>query len=301
MSNTSIGVGVITYRSKRHLKNCLTPLLQSPLSPKVMVVDASSKDGTLEVARLLGAQAVEVPYESYNHGATREWTRKKLGTDIVVLMTPDAYLTDPEMLKRLVQPLIEGKASLAYGRQLPRRGARAYESFAREFNYPRDSHYRSIEDKNRFGSYLFFCSNSFAAYSNLALDAVGGFPEVLLGEDTLVCAKLLQAGHRVAYVAEATVRHSHNYGLKQEFQRHFDTGLMRQEYRHLFGDDTSRGREYAKCLLKSLPLYRLPYALLHLGAKWLGYRLGQRAKGAPLSVKKAFSSQKFYWKANDVH
>lgn len=299
MSNTSIGVGVITYHSKRHLKNCLTPLLQSSLSPKVMVVDASSKDGTLEMARLLGAQAVEVPYESYNHGATREWTRKKLGTEIVVLMTPDAYLTDPDSLEKLVQPLIEEKASLAYGRQLPRKGAKSFESFAREFNYPKDSHYRSIDDKDRFGSYLFFCSNSFAAYSTKALDEVGGFPDVLLGEDSLVCAKLLQAGHKVAYVSEATVRHSHNYGLKEEFQRHFDTGLMRQEYRHLFGDDTSRGREYAKCLLKSMPPHRLPYALLHLGAKWLGYRLGQRARRAPLGLKRALSSQKFYWKTDD--
>lgn len=41
-----------------------------------------------------------------------------------------------------------------------------------------------------------------------------------------MAARMIQAGYKIAYCAEASVRHSHNYTPKQEFQRYFDTGYF---------------------------------------------------------------------------
>ncbi|BCH79609.1 hypothetical protein SEL3844_17250 [Salmonella enterica subsp. enterica serovar 4,[5],12:i:-] len=41
-----------------------------------------------------------------------------------------------------------------------------------------------------------------------------------------MAAKMIQAGYKVAYCAEAVVRHSHNYTPREEFQRYFDTGVF---------------------------------------------------------------------------
>lgn len=171
----SIGIAVITHNSKRHLKHSLPPLLTSPLQPRVVVVNSSSQDGTVEEAQRLGAETWVIPRRAFNHGVTREQVRRYLGTDIVVMITPDAYPTDPHSLQKLVDPIRSGKVSLAYGRQIPHEGAKTFEAFLRHFNYPAESHVRGIEDAPRWGVYTFFCSNSWAAYRNAALDDIGAF------------------------------------------------------------------------------------------------------------------------------
>lgn len=297
----SIGVAIITHRAKKHLQHCLPPLLASPLKPRVLVVNSSSFDGTVELAQSLGAETLVIPRRTFNHGTTRDLARRHLKTDIVVMMTPDAYALDPSLLEKLVAPIIQNQASITYARQIPHDGADFFESFPRQFNYPTSSELRRISDISQHGVYTFFCSNTCAAYRNSALEEIGGFGPVLFGEDTVAVAKMLKRGHCIAYVAEAVVKHSHRYTLKQEFKRHFDIGLGRRESRNLIqeaGKDTKRGKQFVKAMVSQLALTRphlLPYGCLQIALKLLGYRLGQASLNAPLWLKKACSSQDFYW------
>lgn len=300
----SIGVVVLTLNAEKHLVSCLTPILRSPLNPQILIIDSSSTDRTLRVAESLGVKVFSIKRSTFNHGKTRELARKQLSTDIVVFLTPDAYAKDEYVLGKLVQPLLERKASLAYARQIPHAGARFFEAFPREFNYPPQSELRSIADLQRYGSYLYFCSDSCAAYLNDALDEIQGFRSVILGEDTLAAAELLKKGHKIAYVAEAEVKHSHNYSLREEFCRYFDTGLMRKEYEsilHCGSGDHKRGSEFSRQMLQILYKkhpHLLPYGFFHLLSKWAGYKIGQKCLNAPRFLKKAFSSQKYYWEEN---
>lgn len=297
----TIGVAVITYRAKAHLPKCLPPLLNSPLKPRVLVVNSSSNDGTVELAKEMGAETVVIPRIEFNHGSTRELARKTLGTDIVVMVTPDAYAENEAVLGKLVDPLIQGKASVSYARQLPHFGATFFETFARDFNYPSVSHIRNLKDYASYGVYTYFCSDSFAAYLNSALDEIGGFSDVLTGEDTVAVAKLLNKGGSIAYAAEAKVHHSHAYTLSQEFRRHFDTGLARQGYQDLIpskGSDEKRGRAYMielfRRLAKEKP-FLIPYAMIQTVVKYAGYRIGRASATAPIWWKRFLSAQDFYW------
>jgi len=297
----SIGVAIITHNARHHLKHCLPPYLNSSLKPRVVVVNSSSSDGTVELAQELGAETLVIPRCQFNHGATREKARKHLNCDIVAMVTPDAYASDECALEKLVLPLLRGEASVSYGRQIAHDGADLFESFPRDFNYPRESQIRSLSDAATYGVYTFFCSNSFAAYVNADLESVGGFQPVLIGEDTVATAKLLNAGYKIAYVADAVVKHSHRYTLKEEFRRSFDTGLSRKSYRQLIalgGKDTVRGQLYVKALLQRLLVEKpqlIPYAILQSATKWLGYKIGRASARAPRFWKKFFSSQDFYW------
>lgn len=300
-STSSIGVAIMTLNSASHLKKCLPPLLDSPLHPRVLVMDSSSDDATVSLAKKMGAETLIIPRKEFNHGLSREKARKALNVNFCVFATPDAYAADRYTLGKLLQPLLERKASLAYAKQEPHEGANFFEAFPRLFNYPADSHIRSLQEIDQYGVYSFFCSNSFAAYACQALDEIGGFTETLLGEDTLAAAKLLRQGHKIAYVAEAIVKHSHRYTLRQEFCRYFDTGLSRQENRHLLRaqtSDQSRGAAYTKEMIKRIlkeTPWLLPYAGAHLATKWFGYTIGKKSARAPLWFKRALSSQKFYW------
>ncbi len=296
----SVGVAIITHTAEALLPNCLKPLLQVP-DLKILVVNSSSPDRTVEVAKELGADTLVVPRSTFNHGETRDLARKKLGTEIVVMMTPDAILEGPDALKALVAPLQEEKASISYLRQVPHKDADFFESFPRVFNYPKESHLRSMKDLEKWGSYLSFCSNSCAGYLNAALDEVEGFQHVLIGEDTLVAAKLLEKGHTLAYVADKHVFHSHRYTLLQEFKRSFDTGLARRgSLQRTFGKDEKRGLEYIRALLITLKKESpqlLPYALLQVLVKYVGYSFGKLGPLFPKKINALFSSQDFYWKS----
>ena len=85
--NHSIGVAIPTYRARAHLAHCLPPLRESPLRPRILVVDSSSGDGTVEEAERLGAETLVIPRNEFNHGATRELARRRLGTEIAVMVT----------------------------------------------------------------------------------------------------------------------------------------------------------------------------------------------------------------------
>lgn len=294
------GALVTAYASHEDLKKSLPPLLYSKELDSVVVMNASGEDGTRELVERMGAIYLNEPKKNYNHGLSRERGRHFVGTDIVLMVTADAVLNTD--LSPLFKPLEEGVASLAYARQLPKKGAGLFEVFPRVYNYGERSEIRSLEEKSSYGSQLIFCSDSFCAYLQRDLNEVGGFKEVLLGEDTDICARLLAAGKRVAYIAETEVFHSHTYSLLKEFQRHFDAGYMRREHLELFlkelGGDSRRGWGYAKGLfrkvLKEKP-YLLGYAFLQVGAKWLGYHVGRRGHQLPLWLKQRLSSQKFYW------
>lgn len=277
----TVGVCIFTLNAEHHLPHCLPPLITSPLHPEVLIVDSSSNDNTVEIAKQFGVKTVIIPRAEFNHGTTREWARRQMKTDITVMVTQDAYACDNSVLNSLIQPILKNQAAAAYARQIPHENASFFESFHREFNYPPVSEIRSAQDIPRLGSLAFFCSNSFAAYNNSALDSIGGFQKVVFGEDSLAAAQLLLHSHSIAYVAEALVCHSHNYTLSQEFRRHVDIGKSRKEHQKIFGNiqsDQARGKTYARTLLSRLikeAPHHIPYACLLLAAKWMGYQFGK--------------------------
>jgi rhamnosyltransferase len=300
----TVGVAVITHRAVTLLPKSLPQILASPAKSRVLVVNSSSNDGTVELARTMGAETLLVPRRQFNHGATRELARRHLGTDIVVMTTPDAIFPDSQVIGRLVRPIADGTAAVSYARQLPHDGADFFESFPREFNYPPRSELRSIGDVKTLGAYTFFCSDSCAAWSNAALDAIGGFQPTLSLEDTIATAKLLNRGYKIAYCADAPVKHSHRYSLAQEFCRYFDIGYVRALNKGLLfvgGGDGRRGAAFTREMIRYVAREKpqlLPYVLATTAAKILGYRVGYHGRRLPLAIKRRLSGQDYFWESD---
>lgn len=302
MKKYSVGVAVITYKDKRHLEKCLPPLVNSLLKPKVIVFNSSSNDGTVELAEKLGAKTLVIPRTEMNHGWAREISRKTLGTDIVVMMTPDAY-AKPDMLEKLIKPIVEGEAQVSYARQIAREDANIISKFGRLFNFPEESNVRSIKDVKKYGVYTAFISDACCAYLNSVLDEIGGFRWTLSGEDAIAGAMILKKGYKIAYTADAVVTHSHNYSPQKEFVRHFDTGMYRLQWKNILdlghGSDHSRGASYAIEMFKYILVrepWMLPLAFLQLSLGYLGYQFGKLCyHRAPLWLYKKISPADFFW------
>lgn len=297
MPTQTIQLIIPTYNAYRHLSN--TPLLAELIRRyPTLIIDSSSGDLTLDYARSLGAEVISIPKTEFNHGATREYARHLAPSDIVVFLTQDAIPLSADLIEHLCAPLRQHtEVVVSYGRQLPRDHADIFEAFPRTFNYANEPQIRDITDTAKYGVYTFFCSNSCAAYKNSALDRIGGFKRVLTNEDYFAVADLLQQGFKVAYVPEAMVKHSHAYTLWQEFQRYFDTGLVRAEYpiiQKLVGHAEKRGADMMRQLLTQLyheQPHLIPYAILQAAVKWLGFRIGFYGRFLPLFVRKGLSQQ----------
>ena len=268
-----------------------------------LVIDSGSTDGTRELAIQHGFKVHEIDKANFNHGATRQLALNLLeNIDIVVYLTQDAVLSQTNTLQELVNAFEDLSVGAAYGKQLPRQEANPIETHGRIFNYPDTSCVKSMADLDTYGFNLIFISNSFAAYRTTALTEAGGFPaNIILGEDTYTCAKILKCGWKITYQAKAKVIHSHGYSIFEEANRYFDTGVFHERENWLikeFGGASGQGMKFVKSellyLLSNQPLL-IPLALLRTLTKYLFYKLGRIERHLPLALKKKLSMNKGYW------
>jgi cellulose synthase/poly-beta-1,6-N-acetylglucosamine synthase-like glycosyltransferase len=295
-----VSVVIPTYNASRYLDAQLRALFaQTVKDLDILVIDSSSSDKTLDIAKQYAVQTVIIPKEEFDHGGTRTLAGKtRSAGDILVYLTQDALPCDDRAIETLIQPLLaEQKCGAAFGRQIPYQDATPFARHLRRFNYPPESYIRTYADRAALGIRAAFCSNSFAAYRRDALQDVGWFAEnLVLAEDMHVCARMLMKDYQLRYVAEAVVHHSHNYTVTQEFKRYFDLGVFFEKQRWLldkFGRPEGEGVRFVRSELSYLTsqglLHLLPISLMRAGAKLIGYRLGHYYTHLPRAVLKRVS------------
>lgn len=270
----------------------------------VYIIDSGSDRADYE-SHLEGLdyQITKITPKIFNHGGTRRAAAQKYAMyPFLIYMTQDAVPADEFALSRLIEVFNDKDVGCAYGRQLPNHDASVLGAHARLFNYPAKSQVKSLSDAEKIGIKAAFISDTFAAYRTSALKEVDWFPEnVILSEDTYVAAKMLMAGWKSVYCAEACVYHSHDYSIWQEFKRYFDTGVFHARepwIRKQFGQAEGEGKRFVVSeiyyLLNHKPIL-LPSMVIRDGMKFLGYRLGIMETQIPKRLKRQFSMNKKYW------
>lgn len=271
---------------------------------QAVVIDSGSSGPEIEHSAKYGFEVIRIPKSEFNHGGTRQKAVQYLraGIEWVIFLTQDAILANPEAFENLLAAFADVSVSAAYGRQLPHAGAGPSGAHARLFNYGATSGLHSLASVPELGLKTCFISNSFAAYRVKDLLAMGGFPDnVILGEDTCVAGRLILAGKKIAYVAEACVYHSHDYSIMEEFHRYFDTGVFHAQQPWVvenFGGVSGEGKRFVisewKYLIKHAP-FLIPSALIRTAMKLLGYRLGCAYVRLPKAWLPALSMHKGHW------
>ncbi len=300
---TRIACIIPTYNGRSDLVRLLDSLEDQTVRFDTFIVDSSSKDGTLELARERVSNVTVIPSSEFNHGGTRQlMIDKHPGYDIYVYLTQDAYLANQEAVERIVEPFSDPTVGAVCGRQLPHLDATPLAEHARIFNYPEGIQIKAMSDVPSLGIKTAFMSNSFSAYRGAALKSVGGFPlHVIFAEDMYAVAKMLMKGWKVAYAGNAQCRHSHNYSLTEEFRRYFDMGVFHARepwIRENFGGAGGEGMRYVKSELSFLGLNRLymwPGAIIRNAVKLMGYKLGQQDARLPIGWKRRLGMYRRYW------
>ena len=292
--------------------NCFQLLLRlekQTIRPKNILifqtVDASNEIEPIKIPEnmSISLNIYYVNKNDFDHGGTRRFGASQSKADILIYMTQDAIPADKYLIERLIQPYKDSQVSATYGRQLANSKADIIERYTRQFNYPDESHTKSIKDIETLGIKAFFCSNVCASYRRDIYEKLGGFVErTIFNEDMIMAYTMIKAGYKISYKADARVIHSHNYSYLQQFSRNFDLGVSHRQYADIFlgVSSESEGIRLVKdtlgYLMEQKEYLLIPDLIISSGFKYLGYKLGVNYDKLPKNMVLHCSMNKGYWK-----
>jgi len=235
---------------------------EGPFRPRILAIDSGSTDRTVALLTRRAATVLRVSAGAFNHGETRNQALRAVGTEFAVLMVQDALPVSTRWLQALVRPLSED-ASLAgtWARQQPHdeagRITRHYHSqWIGSASAPRIAGpltadgLASLSPADRHAVCAF---DNVCSCIRMSVWRDHPFPAAPFGEDIEWAAIVLRAGHRLAFVPDAVVRHSHERPLTYELRR---TRLAHARLHRLFGLSTVPSfAALARSIAVSVPLH----------------------------------------------
>lgn len=246
---------------------------------EVIVIDSGSSDDTLDISRLYPVIVHEIAPSEFNFGRALN-----LGADLaqgryMVALTAHAYPADHNWLDPLVAPLEndDGIAG-AYSRQIPKPGCIPFEAVALNKTFG-DTPFVVSTPPLRARDVVF--SN---ASSCLRKDVITRTPfrDLPYAEDRDWAKRVLDRGHKIAYVPDSSVYHSHNRNLWQRYQ------VVKRSGRAFFEIDGEQTP--VKAVLRFLfpPTIWRMYKRYYAALRRLGLKGSDLHRGAMLSIAYSF-------------
>ena len=209
-----VSVIIRTLDEEQHLQALLEGIgeqrspsgLEGDFEVEVVVVDSGSLDRTLEIADAYDCRVVHITREEFSFGRSLNLGCDHSRGDVLVFVSGHCVPCSADWLARLIEPIARGEVESTYGAQRPGPATRFSEArlFARQ--YPAHS---EVPQEG------IFCNNANAALRRDVWEKFR-FDELCTGlEDMELGKRIVAAGHRIGYVAEAAVYHHHDETLRE--------------------------------------------------------------------------------------
>ena len=313
MTESEPTVAIPTHNGGELFARSLAALARQTVRHELLICDSGSTDGSLDLARASGARVVEIEKSQFGHGATRNLLMTEASGTRVAFLTQDAEPGDEHWLERLLEGLeLAPDVGVAFGPYRPRPGASPavrmelehwFSSLAPD-GEPCVERLTAQERAGLSVSALIgrrgFLTDANACVSRAAWERTP-FRAVAYAEDRVLAIDMLRAGYAKAFVPQAAVLHSHDYGAGEELRRSFDEwrgllevygwreplspvhlarvtrGVLGQARRELIREGVSRSERRATLLrVGAHQLLRQLGALLGSRADRLGVRVRRR-------------------------
>ena len=223
----------------------------------------------------------KIKKEDFSHSLVREKEALGSNADIVVFITQDVVIEDELWLYNLVKDIDDKNIVATYSRQISKYNN--IEKYTRESNYPDKDIIKSKEDIDKYGLKTFFFSDAASAISTKVFKKLNGYDNknLPISEDMYIAYKIIMNGYKIKYCSNSIVYHSHNFTLKEIYNRYKLTGQFFKENSYLdqYGT-TGSGANLAKYILKRifqerrfLLLFRYPF---DMAARFIGMKVGKK-------------------------
>jgi rhamnosyltransferase len=279
MSAPKLSVIMRSFNEGWALKETLPALKSQSITDwELIVIDSGSTDGSIELIRDVSPQHfIQIHSSEYNPSRVMNQGMELSATPYGIFLNADATPQNENWLAPLFEALHSKKTAAAFSRQIPRADCDAVfaSDYERCFGEQRDSKHWDH----------FFSMVSSGLRKDVWLQR--GFDESLTyAEDDEYTRWCVSQGYTVEYCPESVAIHSHNYTVKQSFQRGYGDALAmahagsvkpaQESYlrTRILGTLSDLKHDIRYCL-NHRKMAQLPHAMKIRWAqrkgKWLGY------------------------------
>jgi rhamnosyltransferase len=208
---------------------------------EIVAIDSGSTDGTPELLRARADRVLEIAAAAFDHGTTRNLGIAQAHGELIVLTVQDAEPANDDWLRALTSPLRADDALAGtFARQVPRGNASAITRrhmagwagaalAARTLAIGGADAFEALSPAERLDRCTF---DNVCSCIRRSVWQRHPFRATPIAEDLEWARDVLLAGHRLAYVPESVVIHSHERPVREEFAR---TRVLHSRLRQLFG------------------------------------------------------------------
>ena len=250
---------------------------------KIRYVLTESKDNTEEYLKNNNIEYKKIKKSEFSHSLVREKEAMESDSDVVAFVTQDVVIDDELWLYNLTKDIGKDNIVAAYSRQVTKYNN--IEKYTRESNYPAQSKVVSQDDISKLGLKTFFFSDASSAIDTNIFKKLNGYDgkNLPISEDMYIAYKIINNGYKIKYCSESVVYHSHNFTLKEVYDRYKLTGKFFKENSYLDNYGTNKsGGGLAKYILKRAIKDKNIKVLLRflpdMGARFIGMKMGKLSK-----------------------
>ena len=270
------------YQAENYINNLHNSLLKQKnvRINKIQYILTKSTDNSESILKEKKLNYEVIEKKDFSHSLVRENVAMKSTADIICFISQDIVIENDDWLEKLVEPIINEQADATYSKQLTK--FNNIEKYTRESNYPETSMIKSKDDINKLGLKTFFFSDASSAIRTDVFKKLNGYDgkNIPINEDMYLAYKLIMNNYKIGYQADSVVYHSHNFTLKELYNRYKLTGRFFKENNYLdqYGTSSSGG-SLAKYILKRAiqdknikVLIRYPF---DMAARLIGMKVGK--------------------------
>ena len=241
-THPSISIALLTRNGEATLPEVLDAIWRQRTGRKIEIIaiDSGSTDRTIEILQGRVTQLVKIEPTAFNHGGTRNLAVERASNELVVFIVQDAVPADEQWLEALVAPFEDLRVAGAFARQEARADASALtrhylslwaatgrEAWTSEIES--EAEWQALEPAERFHRCIF---DNVCSCIRRSVWRNTPFSPTPIAEDMEWARDVLLAGHRLVYVPDAAVTHSHDRPAFYEFRR---TYVLHRRLYELFG------------------------------------------------------------------
>lgn len=246
----------------------------------IRYVLTESSDNTEKYLKSNNIKYSKITKSEFSHSLVREKEAFKSAADILVFVTQDVLIEDELWLYNLTKCIRSGECQAAFSRQLSKYNN--IEKYTREKNYPSESYIVSKEDIGKMGLKAFFFSDASSAINSDVFKKLNGYDgkDLVISEDMYIAYKIIMNSYKIKYCADSIVFHSHNFTLKEIYNRYYDTGVFfkMNSYLDEFGTNKAGGgmaKYIIKRAVEDKNIKVIMRFLPDMMARFIGMKMGQ--------------------------
>ena len=223
----SISIIIPVKNGNATLNGCLQGIQKQTLynQCEIIVIDSGSTDGTLDILKGYPVRVYQIPPETFNHGATRNYGVSLAQGEFVVMTVQDAVPADDRWLEKMFRHFDDPTVAGVCGQQIvphhPDKNPHLWfrpqsEGSAKKVHFASPESFKSLtpeEQKQACG-----WDDVTAMYRKSVLEQIP-FEPVMFGEDMIWAKAALSKGYALVYDSIARVEHYHHHYPDYTYRR----------------------------------------------------------------------------------